>query len=925
MTQMPLTSGAFVADVAAIYFDDGQTSAFGSGRLIAPGLILTAAHVVEAPSGAPRAAGWKVRIVGDRSSNGAWSGPPTDAVVVWRTPEGAVGPDIALLKLETATRQPLLSPYFCDYDLLAPLEAVPATGFPQARWDSGGTLKDYTIHGGLTLSEQGGSFDWAISAANKPDDRKLWKGMSGAVLAYPRVEGNALSVLGVVEEIPAHFSDGLLRVAPIGAAFRDERFSALVGAALGYAPKLHDSAFVRGAFSVDREREAPSFDAPVSFEPRVPGHYKDRVDELEQAYSKVTSLRWCGIYGVSGSGKSSTAARLAQRLRSERLQRVFWIPVGAGAEASVILEYIAATGGSTVRAISDPSAKAARLRGVTHELGAVFIFDDVQSADLLEMLLSAIGEGNAVVVTAQQEWGAISVRYGVHPIFLDGLPTDAAVEMLDEILASSDTAPDFGDLELLTRELGNHPLAIEIIAAELSYDWTGTLTEFIEAMGQASTDDQDPFERLRMSIIAGVERIGPKSLDGFGVFGLFTSASVDRRAVVRICDVALGTDSQRFLKELRRRGMVKTMPNDRLALHPFIVNVARYLLRRDLNRSDSRYFDLVTSYLNHYRQRLREDGGYEWNLARYHHLLGEESEVIAAIDVAFGLWVERDDDQFGAVCVEMTFLISWYLNWRGLWDARIRLCRQITDLAEQGRKARFFSARRGEVGNLYVDRGWMHLRRNELALAGECVAGGLAWLEGNGDIIFAKELSGQVSFLTGEYNEAERVFSQLVHSVRKHTRSWFVFSYRLFDVCMSQGREQDADAILDNLITNQDNPKLVRNEIFSDIRGRILFRKGMREVATRRTTEALQSFEEADRNFSESRIVTPERVSALIQMAGILLARGDRIASSTALEAAHDIAVAIGDAEMLIAIGNLSSGITEMGGIPTGTGKRYSV
>jgi len=44
---MWLTSDEFLADVAAVYTGGPANGAFGSGRLIAPGLIVTAGHVVD--------------------------------------------------------------------------------------------------------------------------------------------------------------------------------------------------------------------------------------------------------------------------------------------------------------------------------------------------------------------------------------------------------------------------------------------------------------------------------------------------------------------------------------------------------------------------------------------------------------------------------------------------------------------------------------------------------------------------------------------------------------------------------------------------------------------------------------------------------------------------------------------------------------
>ena len=65
----------FLADVAAVYAEGEGGKSFGSGRLIAPGLVLTAGHVVDLPSReAPLLTGWKVCLMG--SGRGTAGGPP---------------------------------------------------------------------------------------------------------------------------------------------------------------------------------------------------------------------------------------------------------------------------------------------------------------------------------------------------------------------------------------------------------------------------------------------------------------------------------------------------------------------------------------------------------------------------------------------------------------------------------------------------------------------------------------------------------------------------------------------------------------------------------------------------------------------------------------------------------------------------------
>jgi len=88
-----LTSQALWSDVARILLELGAKTSFGSGRLIAPNLVLTAKHVVEAED-----KGWEVRLLRDwDQQNQRWLGDPIPAEVVWRGKERL---DLALLKLK---------------------------------------------------------------------------------------------------------------------------------------------------------------------------------------------------------------------------------------------------------------------------------------------------------------------------------------------------------------------------------------------------------------------------------------------------------------------------------------------------------------------------------------------------------------------------------------------------------------------------------------------------------------------------------------------------------------------------------------------------------------------------------------------------------------------------------------------------------
>jgi hypothetical protein len=228
---------SFFSDVAAIFLENVQTPSFGSGRLIAPGIVLTASHVVDVPTkNASILTGWKVRLIGDRDSQGHWDNDPYAAEVIWRHPGNA---DLALLKINNFRRAPANRIVFSAYDLVGELKDVVGVGLPKARWNSSDkSAREYSVHGTLRVAVQNGPYAWTVAYGDSPDNKTGWQGMSGASIAL--FDANQrVHLFGVVEEIPANFSNGQLSVARLASAFEDDDFVNHLTKAAGKTPKLY--------------------------------------------------------------------------------------------------------------------------------------------------------------------------------------------------------------------------------------------------------------------------------------------------------------------------------------------------------------------------------------------------------------------------------------------------------------------------------------------------------------------------------------------------------------------------------------------------------------------------------------------------------------------------------------------------------------
>ena len=319
---MALSHAEFVADVAAVFIQEGGSSSFGSGRLIAPGLVLSARHVVNVPSNrlANQHGAWSVRLLRNRTRKGQWDPPVAyRATVVWpKLSSGGDDLDLALLRIEDERPTPRADIVFSRYDLASRIDEVTSAGFPQARYDLGGRSHDYTVYGKLGIAESGSIFEMAIEVA--PDDPVLWRGMSGAAVCHTG-EAKRLHVFGVVLEVPARFSQGVLKVAPLSDAFRDEGFLQQIGDALGEMPSLRDwpeSIAPRRSSARKHPRLGQLVDVPT-----LPSHYIRRerqIAELKKLLGieptagvrKGAVSQLVAICGAGGGGKTLLALDTAR-------------------------------------------------------------------------------------------------------------------------------------------------------------------------------------------------------------------------------------------------------------------------------------------------------------------------------------------------------------------------------------------------------------------------------------------------------------------------------------------------------------------------------------------------------------------------------------------------------------------------------------
>jgi tetratricopeptide (TPR) repeat protein len=650
-------------------------------------------------------------------------------------------------------------------------------------------------------------------------------------------------------------------------------------------------------------------------EPRIPRHFKDRAKEVNTLLHLVREKTFCGIFGIDGTGKTILAAYVANKIRKSGDLQVIWLSHNKEILLEQTLETLAQSIGHSLRTIPDANKRYAYLRGITEGKGLLIIFDDANQDIILDRFLDSIGAGNAVIITSHNQ-GLKSIRkFGLEVVHLESLPAEAATEVLLELSGMlTSTAIDFTSWQTLAQAVGNLPLALEIIAGDLRFRSNNDPTVYLnsQVITRKWLKNEEAEEHIYGALQESIEQLPQNYRIAFACLGVFFGDGLDTSAVKAVCNFDSNESTEEFLIAIRKRMLLCAGLDGTLSLHPIV----RQFAQDQLNtlEIDTQSDDSPTGkYIEFYYQKLLQFGGYEWNISQYFNLIPYESEIINAIKSAYSLWINREvaaRETFGKIVINMTFYVSWYLLWRGYWDLRIQLCRQITDeLEKSGLLQDKFGRFSNIAGNLYIDRGWNYLRRGEYGKARHCVARAKPLMRAI-DRKFAIELEAQLALKMGNSQKAFELFSELRDQEKVNTRQWFVFSYRLSDSLVELGRSEEAINLLKELLTHIQSVVIFQNEIISDTHACIAYRlamlsKGDNLKASRRLLK------DSVQLFKESGIVDQTTISAQIELAEILRSSDASSQSSALLNEALRQARTIGELKLTTRIENMLQSISD--------------
>jgi WD40 repeat protein len=331
------------ADIAQL---QNESAGFGTGRLVAENLVLTAAHTLwNKDTGAgPVLDGWQVRFERDHK-RGSWPFRHANHVI-WHDQED----DLALIQLVDPDGGPLRPRLRMRVSTVSWIvrHRVDARGYPRAGKRDERPRELIPVCGHLTAADPNEPLFFGVDPADLPNHPHAdWPGMSGSAVVFAEwPDRREVWIYGVVREVPENF-DGTLRVSRLAEVWRqDTTFrSLLVGAGAPDRDAEDPTSLIVTIAGAQKvyvypEREHLLEPPPPGSNPYKGLLYFDETDAerffgrerlTEQLYARLTELlvrdegklRLLPVLGPSGSGKSSLVrAGLVPRLARERLAQL---------------------------------------------------------------------------------------------------------------------------------------------------------------------------------------------------------------------------------------------------------------------------------------------------------------------------------------------------------------------------------------------------------------------------------------------------------------------------------------------------------------------------------------------------------------------------------------------------------------------------
>ncbi|WP_327292395.1 AfsR/SARP family transcriptional regulator [Streptomyces sp. NBC_01198] len=310
-------------------------------------------------------------------------------------------------------------------------------------------------------------------------------------------------------------------------------------------------------------------------------HFVGRTVELAQlaaigAEDHPTTAAVCAISGPPGVGKSSVALRWAhlQRDRFPGGQLYADLSTVDPDDPAVVLpRFLGALGVPEAQVPSGFEAQIGLYRSMLAERRVLVVLDNAHGATQVRPLVAA-GAGCLTLVTSRCELTGLAVTEGAHLLRLDIMPSQDAHHLLAAWLGEQRLAAEPEAAERIIGRCGRLPLALAIVAAQLSQRPELPLAEVAADLEQTDSDlepfaHSDPAIDLRRVFWRSYRELSSPAARLFRRLGQHPGPHLSLPAAASLAGHPV-EHTRELTSNLRGANLVEIRPPGRLYLHALL-------------------------------------------------------------------------------------------------------------------------------------------------------------------------------------------------------------------------------------------------------------------------------------------------------------------------------------------------------------------
>jgi DNA-binding SARP family transcriptional activator len=441
------------------------------------------------------------------------------------------------------------------------------------------------------------------------------------------------------------------------------------------------------------------------------------VAEVQQLLEgeRATAIVISAIAGKAGVGKTALAVRVAHRLRPDFADGQLYVNLrGAEAQAldptEVLAGFLRALGVEGAVIPDGLEERGWLYRSRLADRRVLILLDNAASEAQVRPLLPG-SQGCAVLVTSRMRLSGLEAA---HPLTLDVLEADQAVELLAKLAGAGRVAAEPEAAQQIVRLCGWLPLAVRIAGARLAGRPHWRLAELVERLA----DEHRRLDELRAgdlevraSVALSYRAQGKQERRLFRLLGLLVAPSFPAWVAAALLDMTLA-EAERLLERLVDAQLVEAAGQDqarqlRYRLHDLLRIYARERLqseeptpaqRASLERVLQTYLALVEqadaliepSGVNHYGgDPARGPCDHPAATLVEHDPLGwleaEHASLVAAVDQACDAGLSEPGWRLATALVSFFGARAHWDDWQHTHTVALAAVRRMQDRDAQGR------------------------------------------------------------------------------------------------------------------------------------------------------------------------------------------------------------------------------------------------